>query len=314
MITDNYTVGWEIEMDKYSIYEHKDKLVELFGKFGDVKPDGSVAQGFEVSSKINVFKDFHSNSLNPLWEEFYKKLDTIPAESNENCGQHIHIGRANLTDEDIAKINYFVFSSQSFMDAIGGRSANRWCYFRRNTLDNVKQKTGQKYCYVNVGHPNTIEFRFFRSPKTLYGFLRNVQFILAIVTFCKMSKNSEKYFRNKGQENMEKFLEFVKEHKQTYGFLASALDMLNEKFVKGEIAAEKTLNCDLYPTQKMKKALAGRIIRNFGDGGFITIQQLDTLIARINPEKSPILHNYLKKTVCRAQENKIEKIYGYLYS
>lgn len=309
----NFDVGFEIEAENYDIYigAHKLNLEKLFGEFGTIKPDGSLKHGFEIASKIYKSNDFLSTSDLSKWNDLYSRLDEVGAADAENTGMHIHVSREYLTTDEILKINYFVFSSQSLMDTVGGRTANNWCYFYRNTPKQVEEKNGPKYCYLNCGHQNTIEFRFFRTPMMVDGFLRNMQFVCAIIEFVKRSEENSAYFRDKAPRNLVQFLDFVSENKDVYNNLYKfiALDSNQKRLEKGEIRVEKAINCDLYPTQKIKRKISRLLMRHNGNSNGVTIQQLDNLIGQVNPEKAAKTYEYLGRVFARANRRSVEKIY-----
>jgi hypothetical protein len=197
------------------------------------------------------------------------------------------------------------------MDAVGGRSANGWCHFYRNTPDQVEKATGPKYAYLNCGHVNTIEFRFFRTPITLDGFLRNMQFICSMVEFVKRSEQNAIYFRDKAQKNFLDYLVFVEDNEAYYSNLYNflTLDSNKQRLQKGDIRAEKAINCDLYPTAKLKYKLARLLYHYNGNSNGVTPPQLDMIIGHVNPEKAAKTHEYLGRVGDRATRRKAERIY-----
>ena len=141
-----------------------------------------------------------------------------------------------------------------------------------------------------------------------FAFLRNMQFIMAIVEFVIQSQNNIKFFKNRGQNNLLLFVDFVFANKNYYGHLAEYMELNKPRIDKGEIRAQKALNCDFYPTQKMKITLA-KTIQGYTRKSAHTIKDLDTLISHVNPEKSPKTLDYLQRTMKHALERGDEVVY-----
>lgn len=313
LFTLNQTVSFELEYENFSVYnpQNKEKLDSLLGEYGLIHADGSLNNGFECSSHINHVKDFLSISNLSKWNILFDRLNSLNVESKENTGMHVHTGRQNLTENDIEKINYFIFSSQKLMDTIGGRTENHWCFFARNTLRQIKEKSGPKYCYCHVSKAETIEFRFFKTPLTVNGFLKNMQFICAILEFIKRDNQESLVFRNKASKNFYNFLSFVEQNKQYYSYLFDFLTLPeNKKKIENkEIAPEKELNCDLYPTIKVKHKLSKLLAYHNGNSNGVEIKEFKNLINHVNKEKAAKTYEFLEKVINRAKKRKVNRIY-----
>jgi hypothetical protein len=303
----NIKIGFELEFEGVDFYDNERLLNKTLGKFGIIKEDGSLNEGFELASKIFRIKDFCGEPALEKWNVMFKKINDMDAHSASNTGNHFHVERAALTSEEIEKINYFIFSSQTLMDFIGERTENDWCYYLRNAAKQVKDRTGIKYRYLNVSKPDTIEFRFFKTPETARVFLKNIQFICSLIEFIKTNLVDKEplYFRNNPSKIFTKYLRFVGKMGEYYPQLTAYFESNKEKFTKGDVRPDVFINCDLYPTQKVKQTL----LKRFANTRCCKVDDVDKLLQKLNPEKAPKSINFLKKVKARAEKKSAERIY-----
>lgn len=305
---ENHQIGFELEYENCDVSERSDELNKELGRFGEIKDDGSLSYGFELASNVFRMSDFFSLSDSTPWIDLFNKVSKLGGQAQHNTGMHIHVSRSGLTDDEIAKINYFIFSSRAFMNAIGGRDENNWCLFIRNLEENIVNKNGHKYCYLNVGHANTIEFRFFRTPETVEHFLKNMQFAISVVEFVKLNNANALFYRDNNQENLIRYINFVYDNKDRYAHLHAHLEIYKKDIENGAISVERELNCDIYPNQRVKQTISNGLRIRY-PRRVVTPENLNTVISKLSPEKSPITVEYLNRVLNRASKRKVSKIY-----
>jgi len=142
------------------------------------KHDGSLTDGFEIVTHPMTL-DYHCHSM--PWQPLLNKAVALGYRSHRTttCGLHVHVNRTSfgVTEEQqeacIARVLYFFekhweellkFSRRSEQQLT--RWASRYGYKEqpKEILDHAKKGyNGGRYTCVNLGNPETIEFRIFRG-------------------------------------------------------------------------------------------------------------------------------------------------------
>lgn len=142
------------------------------------KHDSSLTDGFEIVTHPMTL-DYHCRQM--PWEALLKKAVYLGYRSHRTstCGLHVHVNRDSFgvteeqQDASIARVLYFFekhweellkFSRRSEQQL--NRWASRYGYKDRpkEILDQAKKGYGSgRYTCVNLGNPQTIEFRIFRG-------------------------------------------------------------------------------------------------------------------------------------------------------
>ncbi len=184
-------------------YQKKKYLNAL--NFGTFKYDGTISYGFEYAT-VPFRADFYNRLENKkALKNIFSFFKKHKASTGNHVGMHVHVDKSYLTKEEIQKINYFIYRNSDFCEIIGERKSNKYCRPDENSdeiininFDKYKQFCGdRRYCadvsnkknhkhrMLNVARPKTIEFRFFKSTNDFNTFLKNIQFVMALVNFAK---------------------------------------------------------------------------------------------------------------------------------
>jgi len=180
----DYTVGFELEYDDVAISTAEDAL----GQYGEVKEDGSIDDGYELASPIHTGKEFLGDANTHHWDEMMAtivSLGSYPGGSH-GAGHHIHVGKTAFTFESAMLINRFFVGHPVYLQQIGGREFNSYCYNMMGTfVERGKEYYSDKYRTMNLSpyHKPTVEYRFFNTTNKTDIFLKNMQFALGITAF-----------------------------------------------------------------------------------------------------------------------------------
>lgn len=195
-------LGVELELeprDKYSGY--LDEIDNDVGDFAVLKPDGSLSSyGVEIVS-VPATLEWHRHH----WKRFFNNSAKLMKEwHTENCGMHVHMDKSAISALTLGKMLVFINSDENekFIDLVGGRNQNTYCY-RNNYMaekpgrygKDFKESSGTDHHYaLSVSEHNsgeTVEMRIFRANCAEAGFLKNLEFCVALVEFCKQASAKE---------------------------------------------------------------------------------------------------------------------------
>jgi len=231
--------GIELEIDRDG-YSNQDKNELASSISGDestfyCKDDSSLNCGFEIVSHPFSWDYFKSNkndfknNLDKARDAGYRSHDTT------TCGMHIHVSKKTLSNLDIFKMVYFVYSNADFIKVVSNRNwddLNRWCSLDLDNLLNrsgihgsnplkkanrigklAKAKTGTpKYTAINLSKSNTIEFRIFKGTLNWRSYQKNLQFVQSLVQWCK--KTSLKHIQDK--DAIFSYFDFITKDQTNY--------------------------------------------------------------------------------------------------
>jgi hypothetical protein len=188
---------------------------EDFSKYGVFKHDGSIqCGGFEIVTRPDspaVHKRIWSKAL--AIPEVRQKMSSW---TNTYCGMHIHVSRAPLSALWIGRILVTVNSPEmaELVTTVAGRGSVRYAQRMDKRLTSGKSRYGDRYEAVNTTGDKTIEFRIFRGTLDPRGFIRNIEFVEAVLAFTRPASVS---LREVGSLNA--FVEFVSKSRKTYPVL-----------------------------------------------------------------------------------------------
>jgi len=104
-----------------------------------------------------------------------------------SCGMHIHVSREPLGLLQLGRILVFIHEPNNleFIKTLAGRGNTRWSEFttERKWRDALKYR--DRYTAVNTTNQQTVEFRLFRATLNRVHFMANLEFVAALVEFCK---------------------------------------------------------------------------------------------------------------------------------
>lgn len=217
--------GVELEVEvKDSLDRHQkaDSTANLFkNHFVICKHDSSIGYGFEVcSSPASI--NYHRTA----WDKFFEKgLDGLKGYNSDNCGMHVHISRAPLTNLQIGKMLVFIHNpdNHKFIERVAQRGSNKYCKFddKRIVTDARPEKCIRfdRHTAVNLKNPATVEFRIFKANLKREMFLKNIEFCHALAKFTWPGTVSIPQSRS-----WKNFVIFIDLNKDTYPNLYNYLD------------------------------------------------------------------------------------------
>jgi hypothetical protein len=179
--------------------------------FATLKKDSSIKpKGYEIVSVPATLEE-HRN----LWNEFFEKL---PPTSHpfRSCGMHVHASRSRMSDLQIAKMLVFLHAKENrpFVELIAGRTSNPQNDFTKPKTFLDVRKVVDRHTALNLNNEHTIEFRIFASTRDKRIFLKNLEFVRAIIKFADWSANSIK-----SATNWRKFVDWVMQRRKDYEYL-----------------------------------------------------------------------------------------------
>ena len=157
-----------------------------------MKDDGSIRNGFEIVTRPAGYWT-HVNKLSSF-------LDDLPEHihPHTSCGMHVHISRTAFTFLGAGKFTEFFNrpENKKFVQLIAGRGETQ--YQKADPTWDLKIPYNQaikdysygRYNYVNVSNRKTIELRIFATPANKMEFMIRMQFVKAMVEYCKPAQHS----------------------------------------------------------------------------------------------------------------------------
>lgn len=224
--------GIELEVEPKD-YDDPTQSLDVFdrllpSRYAVYKEDGSLADsGFEIVTRPDcpsVHKRIWSSALaDPAVRR------TTTSWKSGSCGIHIHVSRRPLSDLWVGRIVVLVHSSKmsKIVAAVAGRYNKSYCEIDgRKTLTAGKGTNCSRYAAVNTCHEKTIEFRIFRGTLHRESFLKNIEFVEAVLAYCKPAVTS-----NALVDDPASFLQFVKNWRKSY---INLYEFLKQKGFYGE--------------------------------------------------------------------------------
>ncbi len=182
-------------------------------KYAAFKNDGSIddCNGYEIVTRPDC-PSVHKRVWKTILEQ--EKVRTYMSSfSNKKCGIHIHVSRAPLSKLWIGRMLVLINSPKmlGIVTTVAQRPGNNYTRFKDKSLTDGVELSPDRYEALNTCNEHTIEFRIFRG--TLHGpsFLKNIEFVQAVLEYCRPSE------RSMGDvDDPAKFLDFVKKSKKSY--------------------------------------------------------------------------------------------------
>ena len=100
---------------------------------------------------------------------------------------HVSINGHGLSVLTKSKAVYFVNMHPSFIEKVAGRSQNEYWQCRDDmTLTRARYDADSKYLAVNW-KGDRLEFRMFKGNRKWEGFVKNIEFVHAVMTFASQA-------------------------------------------------------------------------------------------------------------------------------
>lgn len=164
--------------------------------------DGSIGRGVEIITQPHTMEEF----LKLPWAETLDLIRSHDYRSHDtgNCGLHMHISRAAMTEDGVARIIYFYEHYIQDILRISRRTNSQmseWaCTYGWGSLSfkELADKIGyynhgehcDRYHAVNLTNDNTIEFRLMRGTLNKDSFFATIDFLwTTAMNACSMTND-----------------------------------------------------------------------------------------------------------------------------
>lgn len=169
--------------------ELAERLSDVFGDHAYYMHDGSIGEGVEIITQPHTMDEF----LKLPWQDILKQIRDHGYRSHDAkcCGLHMHISRAAMTKEGIARIIYFyehyindiVKVSRRTRDGMSqwastyGWGDLTFAKLAENAADRDYGDHSDRYHAVNLTNKNTVEFRLMRGTLNYDSFMATIDFL-----------------------------------------------------------------------------------------------------------------------------------------
>lgn len=175
-----------------------------------IKPEG-VNNGFEIVTVPATLR-YHREKL---WDGFFPGASEYLG-GDGGCGLHVHFSRNAVDDKTLARVIYFYHepANNKFMTEIAGRPVSKdahWCKAIKKTWDESKPSVTIDEALPGAPHPEnkqiqmgrgaicvstrksgkTCEVRIFQSTPTQEHVFSCIEFVVAIIHWCKETPLTE---------------------------------------------------------------------------------------------------------------------------
>ena len=187
-----------------------------------MKDDGSIRDGFELVSRPAGYTSHLAR-----YDSFLTDLPEY-IHPHESCGMHVHISRTAFTQLGAGKLVEFMNrdDNKDFVKLMAGRGSTN--YQTSDPTFDIKTPYGVtykdryvgRYNFVNLNNNKTIELRIFATPANKEEFNIRMQFVKAMIEYCKPAIHSVSL---KQQTHFESFVSWLtntkKEFKELYNYI-----------------------------------------------------------------------------------------------
>ena len=180
-----------------------------------MKEDGSISSGFEVVSRPASYLSHLHN-----YDSFLTNLPEY-IHPHKSCGMHVHISRTAFSVMGAGKFVEFMnrADNKSFIKLIAGRGTTNYQngdpdYTIKKPFRMAKQgEYCNRYNFVNLNNDKTIELRIFATPANKKEFHIRMQFVKAMVDYCKPAIHAVPY---KQQTHFESFVSWLNNTREEF--------------------------------------------------------------------------------------------------
>lgn len=164
------------------------------------------------------------------WADFMHGIRRLGTgwDAGTGYGIHISVTRTTLTRIQQSMFLRFFPQNKAFCEAIAGRKSNNWCRYEMPRWNVSTQSDMDKYLAASIRSSSRIEVRIFRSTLKFQSFLKNVQFVAALVEFVRNTSPRH--------NTAEEFVKFVS-HKSRRNRYRELLAFFAEKNLNGSSPA-----------------------------------------------------------------------------
>lgn len=114
---------------------------------------------------------------------------------NRTTGLHVHVSREGFdSDRALQRTHLFIYSEahRAYIEEMAGRSASETSYTsfrRRDIIQGLNYRGGDRYQAINYLNEKTVEFRLFKGGVGLEYVLEKIEFLDALIEFCSLEKH-----------------------------------------------------------------------------------------------------------------------------
>jgi hypothetical protein len=181
----HHALGVELECwsrDRVDTYEFATSL----GLEGE--EDGSLCEenGIEIIGAPMLLEEYHRKS-NP-WMRFCEEATDVKCWFGRNgiYGQHISANTRDVSQLTLARAIVFIHDNEEFVTRLAGRESQSYGFFKKGVkCSNARREAQDSHNATQLKRGNRLEFRFFKANRRWHGFLKNVEFVHAVMAFAK---------------------------------------------------------------------------------------------------------------------------------
>lgn len=187
---DRLLYGIELEVESRSSDREGAEWVRQFlhDDYCVFKHDGSLGSGgFEIVTRPDSM-EVHAAKWQQLLES--KPGSRLRSWDGGRCGMHVHVTKSALSQLQLGKMLCFLNdpANTSLVSAVAGRLPCSWCKVSPKKPSDVKLPQ-ERYVALNITS-KTAEFRIFRGTLLGSSFLKNLEFVEALVSYCAPAQRS----------------------------------------------------------------------------------------------------------------------------
>lgn len=196
-----------------------------------LKSDSSIQGG---GTNVEIVSHPHSFSELMKRGSWLEQIASVPTNSDERNGCHIHISRTSFTDDKHYGLFYFLLHKMSNIATIvGGRELTNYCKLsptgRVYSKSNL-QGTKSRELFLNERNLDTVEARFFKGTTNTSNLKAYVQFMESMI---KYTKYHSKTVSSKG------WFAYITKKSFKYSELLSVLDKVTEDMLAHTVTYKK---------------------------------------------------------------------------
>jgi len=185
-------------------------LLKYLENFVIFKHDGTLnSGGFEVVT-APADLPLHKEKFKPVFENFPPALAVTTG-----TGMHVHLDRNALSPLMLGRMVDFMHNpdNKGFIELVGERPCNTYTDQRGLSYQHVLESRGvSRYSTLNIAPKNTVEFRIFKTPSTYASFVKNLEFVMALVQYFRTGANN---IAPKQGRLLSFFLEYLKKENRS---------------------------------------------------------------------------------------------------
>lgn len=203
-----------IELEYECRGNREDALVPILRHLHDhaiIKSDGSLQNGVEIVTCPATYEE-QVKALAPFFAKFPDRIYPF-----ETCGVHIHISRGCLNAGTQGRLLAFMNNpnNKDKLIDLAGRYSQQYAGMGNNlkATSILRGGDGARYRMLNTTNQETLEFRLFKSTDKWEDMLVFMQFVCAIVEYCKPCNTKHSFNEHKEYTNFEAWL---KDYRKDY--------------------------------------------------------------------------------------------------